>query len=91
MVTNGTRAVVVIDRGWIFAGDVEVNHHSTSHSGSIILTNVVHVQSWSSVGFDGMISNPVSKNVNIKRMEEPVEVPNHSIIFQVPVKQNWGL
>ena len=35
--TPGTRAVVVVDRGWIFAGDV------TRKDGRILLTNAVHV------------------------------------------------
>lgn len=37
---TGTRAVVVVDRGWIFAGDV------TRENGRIRLARAVHVFSW---------------------------------------------
>ena len=36
----GNRAVVVVDRGWIFAGDV------TRENGRITLTNALHVFKW---------------------------------------------
>ena len=47
---TGTRAVVVVDRGWIFAGDV------TRENGRIKLTRAIHVFRWESIGFDGLMS-----------------------------------
>ena len=49
---SGNRAVVVIDRGWIFAGDV------TEENGHLRLDNAVWVFRWSEVGFNGVIDNP---------------------------------
>ena len=43
---TGNRAVVVVDRGWIFAGDV------TRENGRIYLTKAVWVFRWESIGFD---------------------------------------
>jgi hypothetical protein len=46
---SGNRAVVVIDRGWIYAGDV------TEENGRIYLDRAVWVFKWNEVGFDGLI------------------------------------
>ena len=43
---TGNRCVVVVDRGWIFAGDV------TRASGRITLTRAVWLRNWSDIGFD---------------------------------------
>jgi hypothetical protein len=82
---TGTRAVVVVDRGWIFAGDVR------RENGRIYLTRAVHVFRWESIGFDGMIANPKSGKVNLKAMTRPVEVPEGAEVFCVPVADDWGL
>lgn len=80
----GRRAVVVLDRGWIFAGDVE------RKDGRILMTKVVHVRSWSSIGFDGMIANPKSDKV-VLRPHADLDVPAGSEVFSVPVRDDWGL
>jgi hypothetical protein len=84
-VPNGNRAVVVVDRGWIFAGDVH------EENGKITLTRAIHVFRWESIGFDGMIANPKSDKVTLKRMDNPVSIPAGSEIFRIPVSQEWGL
>jgi len=81
----GTRAVIVVDRGWIFAGDV------TRADGRITLTRAVHVFRWESIGFDGMIANPSSSKVTLKPLSVPVEIPEGSEIFSVPVHDSWGM
>jgi len=82
---TGNRAVVVVDRGWIFAGDV------TRADGRITLTRAVHVFRWESIGFDGMINNPASEKVTLKPLSSPVEIPEGSEIFSVPVHDSWGM
>lgn len=79
---TGTRAVVVVDRGWIFAGDV------TREAGRIILTNAVWVFRWSSVGFDGVIREP--SKAEIRKIAD-VDIPAHAEVFCVPVAASWGL
>ena len=81
----GNRAVVVVDRGWIFAGDV------TEADGRITLTRAVHVFRWEGIGFDGMIREPKSNKVTLKLMPAPVVIPAGAEIFRVPVVSNWGL
>jgi hypothetical protein len=82
---TGDRAVVVIDRGWIYAGDL------TIHEDCIILSRTVHVFSWNRIGFNGMIANPKSSDVDLRPMEQLIEVPKKSIIYSVPVDKDWGL
>ena len=79
---TGNRAVVVVDRGWIFAGDV------TRENGRIKLTRALHVFKWESVGFAGMLEN--TKKADLRPIAD-VDIPAESEIFCVPVSENWGL
>lgn len=81
----GKRAVVVADRGWIFAGDV------TEKDGRIFLSRAVWVFSWQSVGFDGVIKDPKSSKVSIRPMPNGVDLPKDAEVFRVPVGDTWGL
>ncbi len=83
--TSGSRAVIVVDRGWIFAGDVR------RENGRIYLSRAVHVFRWESIGFDGMIANPKSDKVTLKPLSNDVEIPEGSEIFCVTVGEQWGL
>lgn len=78
----GSRAVVVVDRGWIFAGDV------TRKDGRIYLSNAVWLFRWSSIGFDGVLKEP--KKAEIRKIDD-VDIPAQSEVFCVPVKDGWGL
>lgn len=85
-VPSGNRAIIVADRGWIFAGDVERS------GGRIILTRAVHVRSWQSIGFDGLIdSNGRGPSVVVKKLSKPVDMPEDAELFSIPVADEWGL
>jgi|ERR1019366_288615 hypothetical protein len=81
----GKRAVLVLDRGWIVAGDVE------EKDGRLLVSRALHVRSWSSIGFDGMVANPKSDNVIIKPLPNGFNVPKDAELFRVPVSDDWGL
>lgn len=81
----GNRAVIVVDRGWIFAGDV------TRENGRIKLSRAIHVFRWESIGFDGMIANPKSNKVTLKPLSNNVDMPESAEIFAIPVSEDWGL
>lgn len=81
---NGNRAVVVVDRGWIFAGDV------TRANGRIRLSRALHVFKWESVGFAGMIDNPKKAKADLRPVAD-VDMPDGAEIFCVPVADGWGL
>jgi hypothetical protein len=79
------RAVIVVDRGWIFAGDV------TREDGRIKLTNAVWVFSWERIGFDDVIADPKNPHAKIKPIPNGVDIPAGAEVFCVPVADGWGL
>ena len=81
---NGNRAVIVVDRGWIFAGDV------IRENGRIKLSRAIHVFKWESIGFDGVIANPKSSKVTLKPIAD-VDMPDSAEIFAIPVGETWGM
>jgi hypothetical protein len=80
----GPRAVVVVDRGWIFAGDV------TEKDGRVYLSRAVHVFSWKAVGFAKMLEEP-KKHADIRPLKYTVDIPKECEIFRIPVDSSWGL
>jgi hypothetical protein len=78
---KGPRAVVVVDRGWIFAGDVE------RKDGRIRLTRAVWVFRWESIGFAKMIE---TEQADLRPCAD-VDMPAGSEIFCIPVHDQWGL
>lgn len=79
---TGARAVIVVDRGWIFAGDVE------RRDGRIYLSRAVWVFKWDSVGFAAVVADPSKADI---RPIDDVELPAVSEIFSLPVGDDWGL
>jgi hypothetical protein len=78
---TGTRAVVVVDRGWIFAGDV------TRENGRIRLSRALHVFRWESIGFAKMVE---TAKADLRPIAD-VDMPADAEIFCVPVPDGWGL
>jgi hypothetical protein len=81
----GNRAVFVIDRGFIYAGDWELGH------GQYTLTSAVNLRRYESIGFEGVLADPKSSKATIVAMPYPVIVPQGSVLFLIPVPQGWGL
>ena len=82
---NGNRAVVVVDRGWIFAGDV------TEQNGRIYLDRAVWVFRWESIGFAAVVADPTQKGIDIRPLTTRVDVPAGAEVFRLPVGDGWGL
>ena len=82
--SKGSRAVVVVDRGWIFAGDV------TEENGRIYLDNAVWVFRWESIGFAAVVANPKVKGVDLRPLSTRVDIPRASEVFRLPVSADWG-
>lgn len=78
----GNRKVVVIDKGWIFAGDV------TYYEDRILITNAVWVFKWISIGFSGLLANP--EKGDLRKVAYPIDLPKHSEVYSVPVPSTWG-
>lgn len=79
---TGTRAIVVVDRGWIFAGDL------TREAGRIRISRAVWVFRWEKVGFAGIVADPKAADL---RPIADVDLPAGAEIFCVPVHDAWGL
>ena len=79
---KGNRCVVVVDRGWIFAGDC------VRENGRIKLSRAIHVFKWNGVGFAGMLEN--TKKADLRKIAD-VDIPQDAEIFCIPVSQSWGL
>jgi len=79
---KGNRAIIVVDRGWIFAGDVE------RKDGRIYLTRAVWVFRWESCGFAAVITDPSKADI---RPIDDLDLPEVSEIFCIPVYEDWGL
>lgn len=84
-VSNGNRCVVVVDRGWIFAGDV------THENGRLLLSRAVWVFSWESVGFAAVVADPKKSKADIRPLTTVIDIPEGAEIFRLPVSDNWGL
>lgn len=82
---TGNRAVVVINSGWIYAGDL------TEENGRIFLDRAVWVFKWNNVGFAEVLKNPKSTSADIRKMSHRVDIPAHSEIYRIPVCDDWGL
>jgi hypothetical protein len=80
---SGTRCVMVLDRGWVYAGDVE------RRDGRVYLTRAVWCFKWSGVGFAGMVADP-SKSCDIRKHRD-IDFPAGVELFAVPVYDGWGL
>lgn len=78
---SGTRAVVVVDRGWIFAGDV------TRENGRIRISRTLHVFKWDGIGFAKMVE---TANADLRPIAD-VDMPAGAEVFCVPVADDWGL
>jgi hypothetical protein len=81
---TGNRAVIVADRGWIFAGDV------MRKDGRISLTRAVWVFSWASVGFAAVVDDPKKAKADIRKIAD-VDMPADAELFCIPVADTWGL
>ena len=78
------RVVIVVDRGWIFAGDV------TESNGRILLTRAVWVFRWESIGFAKVLEDPKHSKIDIRPISN-VDIPVGSEVFRIPVSDDWGL
>ncbi len=81
----GNRAVFVVDRGFIYAGDWSLSDEGYT------LANAVNLRRYESIGFEGVLADPKSSKATIVAMPYPVIVPAGSVLFRIPVPQGWGL
>jgi hypothetical protein len=81
----GDRAVFVLDRGFIYAGNW------TLENGQYTLSSAVNLRRYESIGFEGVLADPKSSKATIIPVPYPVIFPLGSLLFMIPVPNGWGL
>jgi len=81
---KGNRRIVVLDRGFIFVGDLRKENEM------YILSDAYNVRSWKSGGFGGMETDPKASQVKLDKCADKIFKIGSEIFF-TPVEDNWGL
>jgi hypothetical protein len=79
---KGCRFIVVVDRGWVFAGDVK------RENGRILISNALHVFTWKE-GVANLAHNLAKAKADLRPIGN-VDIPMGAEIFSIPVDDNWG-
>jgi len=81
---KGDRHLVVLDRGWIFAGDMSYDEDTRVYT----LSNCKNVRKWSKGGF-GALSQGAKKAGATLDDSEPIKFKSSAMIFAVPIRGGW--
>lgn len=81
---RGGRHIVVLDRGWIFVGDLILEKEDV-----YILSNAKNVRKWETGGFGGLTKSAKNSGAVLDE-SEPLKFHKSAMIFCVPVKSGWG-
>ena len=81
---EGDRHLVVLDRGWIFCGNL-----TRTDDGVNTLTDCVNVRKWSSGGFGGLTTDPKGSGAVCDSCA-PIRFRDSAMILAVPVPENWN-
>ncbi|MFQ5471269.1 MAG: hypothetical protein ACE5FA_00095 [Dehalococcoidia bacterium] len=82
---TGNRHIVVLDRGWIFVGDLV----QSKEDGVYELNNAQNVRKWSDGGFGGLTKDPVGAGA-VLDSSAAIRFSRSACIFMVPVPEEWG-
>ena len=81
---KGNRHIVVLDRGWIFVGQVQ----PLNEGGMSIIRDCYNVRNWKTHGFGGLTLNPVLADVTLDKCAD-IYFRAGSEIFMVAVPDDW--
>ena len=81
--TAGDRHIVVLDRGWIFVGDLSQDEHDI-----FTITNCKNVRKWNKGGF-GLLSQSATKAEAVLDDCVPIRFEKSARILVVPVAGDW--
>ena len=81
---TGDRHIVVLDRGWIFAGNMSFDTETHVYT----VTNCVNVRSFKKVGFGGLTRGAKSANAILDK-SVPIKFHSRAMIFCVPISAGW--
>jgi len=81
-IPRGSRHIVVLDRGWIFVGNLSTEGENYT------LTNVLNVRTWKQGGF-GALSLSAKEAEAVLDKSAPLKFHRSAVIFTVPVGEAW--
>lgn len=80
---EGDRHIVVLDRGWIFVGNL-----SKREDGTYVLVNAKNVRKWQRGGF-GALSKGAKLSEATLDDAAPIIFTDKALLFTVPVAEDW--
>ena len=84
---NGTRAVVVADRGFIYVGHMT----TVQEEGGIVLTAAANIRKWERGSIGGLASDPVASGAVLDVVAYPVLFPSGTVLQIIRVPDTWGM
>ena len=81
---KGDRHLVVLDRGWIFAGDMTQD----KDTGVYTVVNCVNVRKWSQGGFGALSRSAKEAGATLDTCA-PIRFRQDALIFAVPIAGDW--
>ncbi len=81
--TAGDRHLVVLDRGWIFAGNLSMDEH-----GVYTITNCKNVRKWASGGWGGLSLSAKDSGAVLDDCA-PVKFEASARLFVTPIGEGW--
>lgn len=81
---TGDRYIVVLDRGWIFAGNLQYDDLTKIYA----LTDCINIENFKNGGFGGLTKS--AKAVQAKLTScDPIKFHARAMIFAVPITEDW--
>lgn len=78
---QGDRYIVVLDRGWIFAGNVE-----PCDDGTYLITNAYNVRKWETGGYGALSISASGANA---KLDKCAPIKFKEAIFMTPISEDW--
>jgi len=78
----GDRHIVVLDRGWIFAGNL-----SKDERGVYTLTDAVNIRKWKQGGFGALSRSAGEAGATL---DPSADIRFTEMIFAVPITESWS-
>lgn len=80
----GDRHIAVLDRGWIFVGNMSLNKETNVYT----LTDCQNVRKWERAGFGGLSKGAKSAGATMDP-SSPMKFHASALIFCVPITGEW--
>lgn len=80
----GDRHIVVLDRGWVFAGRMSLDKETNIYT----VTDCLNIRYWKKVGFGGLSQGAKKAEATLDDCV-PIKFHARAMIFCVPIPEGW--